>query len=92
MMHDHSPIHNPCTIHLGNRGRIVLPVEVRQRLDLKEGDRLILTIEPDGSLRLVSAREVARQTRGLLRRMAPTLEGRLADELIADRRAEAARE
>jgi bifunctional DNA-binding transcriptional regulator/antitoxin component of YhaV-PrlF toxin-antitoxin module len=66
---------------------------VRQRLELKEGDRLLLTVEPDGALRLVSAREVARQTRGLLQRMAPDLEGRhLADELIAERRAEAARE
>ncbi len=81
------------TLHLGNRGRIVLPAEVRHRLDLKDGDRMTLTIEADGSLRLLSAREAARAGRGLLRRMLPDIEGRsLSDELVAERRAEAARE
>jgi AbrB family looped-hinge helix DNA binding protein len=78
------------TLHLGNRGRIVLPAEVRHRLDLKEGDWLILTVEEDGSLRLLSARESARRGRGLLRQMLPGLGGRcLSEELIAERRAEA---
>ena len=81
------------TLHLGNRGRIVLPAEVRHRLDLKEGDWLILTVEEDGSLRLLSARESARRGRGLLRQMLPGLEGRcLSEELIAERRVETARE
>ena len=81
------------TLHLGNRGRIVLPAEVRHRLDLKEGDWLILTVEEDGSLRLLSARESARRARGLLQRRLPSLEGRcLSEELIAERQAEAARE
>ncbi len=81
------------TIHLGNRGRLVLPAELRRQLDLREGDRLILTVEADGSLRLVSAREAARRARGLLRQMLPHLEGRcLSEELIAERRAEATRE
>jgi len=93
MTHTTSPSHESYTLHLGNRGRLVLPASVRQRLALKEGDRLLLTVEPDGALRLVSARDVARQTRGLLRRMMPGLEDRrLADELIAERRAEAARD
>jgi AbrB family looped-hinge helix DNA binding protein len=91
----HIAPHTPAryTLHLGNRGRIVLPAEVRHQLDLKDGDRLILTVEADGSLRLLSAREAARHGRGLLRRMLPGLEGRcLSEELIAERRAEAARE
>ena len=86
-----APLHY--TLHLGHRGRLVLPAAVRQRLDLKEGDRLILTVEADGSLRLSSAREAARAGRGLLRRLLPDLEGRrLSDELIAERRGEAASE
>lgn len=39
--------HDSYTIHVGNRGRFVLPAEVRHQLDLKEGDRLILTVEQD---------------------------------------------
>ncbi len=81
------------TLHLGNRGRIVLPADVRHRLDLKEGDRLILMVEAEGPLCLISAREAARRARGLLRQMLPGLEGRcLSEELIAERRAETARE
>jgi AbrB family looped-hinge helix DNA binding protein len=81
------------TLHLGHRGRLVLPAEVRHRLDLKDGDRLILTVETDGSLRLQSAREAARHGRGLLRQLLPPLEDRcLSEELIAERRAEAERE
>jgi AbrB family looped-hinge helix DNA binding protein len=81
------------TLPLGQRGRIVLPAEVRHRLDLKVGDRMILTVETEGSLCLISAREAARRGRGLLRQMLPGLEGRcLSEELIAERRAEAARE
>jgi AbrB family looped-hinge helix DNA binding protein len=66
MVHDITP--ERYTLHLGNRGRIVLPAKLRHRLDLKVGDQLILTLEEDGSLRLISTREVARRGRGLLRR------------------------
>ena len=80
------------TPHLGHRGRIVLPAEIRHRLDLKVGDRLILTVETEGSLWLISAREAARRGRGLLRQMLPGLESRcLSEELVAEQRAEAMR-
>ena len=78
------------TITLSDRGRLVLPARLRQRLDLQPGDRLIVTVEPDGGFRVVSARELARRLWGLYRDLAP---GRsLADELIAERREEARRE
>lgn len=82
-------------LRLGARGRIVLPAPVRGGLGLEEGDRLILSVEEDGSLRLESAREVAKKARGVLRELLPgeAPPGRsLADELIADRRAESLRE
>jgi hypothetical protein len=61
-------------------------------LGLQDGDRIILSFDDEGSLRLVSARQAARRTRGLLLRIAPALQDRgLAEELIAERRAEAAR-
>lgn len=78
------------TVELGARGRLVLPASVRKELDLREGERLLLTVEPSGVLRLSTARDVAEGARGLWREVAP---GRsLADELIAERREEAQRE
>lgn len=75
------------TLQLGNRGRIVLPAEVRHRLDLKQGDRLILSVEADGTLLLQSARTLAHRLQGMFADLAPGVD--LADELLADRRAEA---
>jgi AbrB family looped-hinge helix DNA binding protein len=74
------------TIALGERGRLVLPARLRQRLDLHPGDRLIITVDAEGGFRVVSGREQARRLRGVYRHLAP---GRsLADELIAERREE----
>ena len=77
-------------VRLCEGGRIVIPAEVRKQPGLKEGDRLHLRVE-DGEIRLFSVREGMRKAQELLR---PYLEGKpsLADELIAERRAEAARE
>lgn len=77
-------------IVLGERGRLVLPAPLRRRLDLHPGDRLIASFGADGEIRLVSAREQARRLHGLYRDLAPRRS--LADELIAERRAEAERE
>ena len=76
-------------IQLGDRGRLVLPAPIRKRLNLREGDQLVVTVQPDGSLRLTSPAQIVRETRGLYRTA-----GRrsLAAELIAERRAEAKRE
>jgi AbrB family looped-hinge helix DNA binding protein len=77
------------TIALGERGRLVLPAQLRRRLDLHPGDRLIVTVDTEGGLRVISARDQAERLRGLYRELAP---GRsLAEELIAERREEAGR-
>lgn len=76
-------------VTIGQRGRVVLPSAVRRELDLKPGTHMLLSTEQDGSLRLRPYRAVAQQTRGLLR----DLPGEsMVDELLAERRAEAARE
>lgn len=78
------------TITLGERGRLVLPARLRQRLDMQPGDRLLVTVDAGGGLRVVAAREQARRLCGLYRDLAP---GRsLAGELIAERREETRRE
>lgn len=74
------------TIALGERGRLVLPAALRGRLRLQPVDRLIVSVDAEGSLQIVSAREQAQRLRGLYRDLAP---GRsLADELIGERRQE----
>jgi AbrB family looped-hinge helix DNA binding protein len=75
--------------HLGDRGRLVLPAEVRKRLELKPHDLLVIDLDA-GALVVRKATDVAHDLRGVLRRRAPDRD--LASELIADRRAEAARE
>lgn len=68
---------------------MVLPSAVRRELDLKPGTHMLLSTQEDGSLRLRPYRVVAEQSRGLLR----DLPGEsMVDDLLAQRRAEAARE
>ncbi|HET7034819.1 MAG TPA: AbrB/MazE/SpoVT family DNA-binding domain-containing protein [Thermomicrobiaceae bacterium] len=84
---DHCKRYN---VTLGDRGRLVLPADLRRQVDLQPGDRLIITPDDEGGFRVVSAREVARRLYGIYRDLAP---GRsLVDELIAERRDEARRE
>lgn len=86
--------HNQYALLIGDRGRIVLPAKARHRMGLGEGDQLILTVEEEGTARLVSARTAARQAKGILKDLLPgsDLETSLADELISDRRIEGADE
>ena len=78
------------TVTVADRGRLVLPAEVRERLKIKEGDRLTFRIEPDGTLMIQTAEVYANSLVGMFKHLAP---GRnLVDELIADRRREAAME
>ncbi|RUT09882.1 hypothetical protein DSM106972_003770 [Dulcicalothrix desertica PCC 7102] len=44
------------TIELGEQGNIVLPESICHHLSLQPGEKLILTLEPDNSLRLTSLR------------------------------------
>ncbi|MBA2442299.1 MAG: AbrB/MazE/SpoVT family DNA-binding domain-containing protein [Rubrobacter sp.] len=75
---------------VGARGRVVLPSALRERLGLRDGDRLVMTVQPDGSVRMTSLREAVRSLRGMYAHLAP---GRsLVDELIEERREEARRE
>jgi AbrB family looped-hinge helix DNA binding protein len=76
---------------VGDRGRVVLPSDIRSELGIETGTRMLLSTERDGSLRLRPYRAVADQNRGLLAHLAPAAES-MVDELLTDRRREAARE
>jgi AbrB family looped-hinge helix DNA binding protein len=81
--------HVDMRIIVGERGRVVLPSAVRRALNLKPGTHMLLSTEEDGSLRLRPYRMVAEQNRGLLRDLPG---GSMVDELLLQRRAEAAQE
>lgn len=78
-------------IVIGDRGRVVLPSEVRAELGLKPGSRMLLRTEKDGSLRLRPYRSVADRNRGMLAQLVPPGES-MVDELLVERRRDAARE
>jgi AbrB family looped-hinge helix DNA binding protein len=78
------------TLQLGQRGRVVLPAAVRRRLGLHPGERLVLALEPDGTMRLSPLHHQVEALQGAYRHLAPGQN--LADQLIAERRREAAHE
>ena len=74
---------------LGQGGRIVLPTEFREALGVKVGDELIVSLKDD-EIHVFTRRAAINRAQGMLKHIAP---GRsLADELIQERRAEAASE
>ena len=76
-------------VRLGDRGRLVLPAELRRRAGLLEGQELIISYE-GGIVRMATREELAKAGRGMF---ASVGHGRdLVAELIAERRAEASRE
>lgn len=72
---------------VGDRGRLVLPSALRRRMAVKAGDALILTDEGDGSCRIIRRADLIQRLRGSWRQARGR---RLSDELIAERRREAA--
>ena len=67
-------------------GGLTLPQEIQQILNLESGDRLILTLEDNGTLQLVSLKNQVKKLRGLLKDKSP--DKNLVDELIQERRQE----
>jgi len=78
------------SVTVAERGRLVLPAEVRERLHIRDGDRLALVVDPDGTIRLQTADVLARSLLGAYKHLSPRR--RAVDELIKDRRREAAME
>lgn len=78
------------SMKMSEGGRVVVPVEIRKALGLKEGDTVLWELG-DGEARLTTRRERLRRIQDLVRQYVPA-DVSLVDELIAERRAEAARE
>ena len=76
-------------IQIGPQGRLVVPAKLRRELGLEAGGRLLIRVEK-GAL-ILEPRQVAE--RRLRERFRPVnAKVSLAESLIADRRAEAAKE
>ena len=75
---------------LGEGGRVVIPAEIRRLLGVKEGDRILLLVE-DGELHVITVSQGIKRAQELARPyIRPGVS--MADDLIAERRAEVARE
>jgi AbrB family transcriptional regulator (stage V sporulation protein T) len=72
-------------------GKIVIPAELRREFGLKEGDTLVFERE-GSSLVIKTYEQVVREVQAEFKAMLGDRKISLVDELIADRRAEAARE
>jgi len=81
-------------VTIADRGRMVLPAEVRERLKIKDGDWLTLVLEPDGVIKMLTGRVWTDTFLKIMRHAARHIprSRRLSDELIAERRREAAKE
>lgn len=80
----------PVTATIGAAGRLVIPAELRERLAIGEGDEVSLSIEDGALVMRTRAGDLAR-ARAIVRQYVPAGVS-LVDELIADRRADAARD
>lgn len=73
------------TVTMGDRGRLVVPADVRERSGLAEGTRLVLLETPSGIVLMTQA-----QARARVRQELQGLD--LVGDLLAERRREAANE
>ena len=74
-------------LKMGKGGRLVLPIELREALQVKAGDTLVARLEND-SIRLISLRQAVILAQQAVRKYVPE-EVSLVDELIKARREEA---
>ena len=79
-----------CRVQIAPNGRMVLPAGLRQQLHV-EGGGLLSIREDEGRLVLESVDDAVRRAQALVRRYAPEAQG-VTDELLSERRADAARE
>jgi AbrB family looped-hinge helix DNA binding protein len=71
-------------VEVGERGRVVIPSHIRRALDLRKGTKLVATVR-NGTV-VLAPREAAIAE---LRQMFADVDRSLADELMAERHAEA---
>lgn len=73
-------------VQVSQGGRIVIPVEMRQKMGIKAGDQVLLSwSEETHELRVATRKQRLHHARELVKRYADT-DGSVVDELIQERR------
>lgn len=76
-----------CSIAIGQNGRIVIPTSMRKALGLQEGQRLLLRLE-NQCIIMEKPADIVQKLQSRFRKIPVSL----ADELIQERRQDAAKE
>jgi AbrB family looped-hinge helix DNA binding protein len=84
------PFYTQIWTKVDNHGRIVIPAEFREELVMQPGEKVRMWVE-GRQLRMMSQRRSLEEAQEIVARHVPR-DVSLVDELIAERRAEAARE
>ena len=82
--------HSVEQVHVDDAGRIVVPARFRKLLALNPGDPVTVTLERN-VLRVMTIQATLEKARAIMRKKNPKKRS-LVDELITERRAEAAKE
>lgn len=78
-------------VKINRQGRIVIPAECRTAAGIKPDDELLIEVVGEGELRLLTPAQAIKAAQAIVARYVPK-DRDLVAELIAERRAEAARE
>ena len=78
-------------VRIAQGGRVVIPAEFRKALGVGIGDEMVIELQGE-ELRLRSRQDAIKRVQAMVRKYIPDENRSLADELIAERREEAARE
>ncbi len=78
--------HDNYDAYVRAHGRVTIPQEVRSLLGLSEGDKVSFLVEQDGTVKLVTAAQIARQLYGIYAHLS---NGHVVDDFIAERHRDA---
>ena len=84
MTHKNNGASAQFSVTVGDRGRLVLPAALRALLHISRNDRVVLTLERDGSVRLSASRDKIDSAMGMYARLAHGRDP--VAELIRERR------
>jgi bifunctional DNA-binding transcriptional regulator/antitoxin component of YhaV-PrlF toxin-antitoxin module len=79
------------TLHVDNQGRVILPAWWRKKEGVEPSTELCAAVTESGALVVETREQGLRRARALLRKYIPE-DVSLSEELVAERRAEAAHE
>ena len=83
---------SPIAVQVSKGGRIVIPAEIRQKMGISDGDKVLLSWSDDiHELRIATRKQRLQQALDLVRQHVTTTDS-VVDELICERRQAAAGE